>query len=232
MIQNIYDNLWAQYCAAVDDNRFQLDPNIINPTDNRRGITALAYLAANNHSVCQRIDQFLHQAQCIEPEQYYQPFNERHLTLLSIITCAAGFNLTDINSTDYIEALKQVLHHVEPIEVEFRGVTASPACIMIQGFPVGSGLNDLRDKLRQHFSQAPLASTIDSRYKLITAHCSVIRFCVPLQQRQKLKALCQQYQHYPFGRVRFSQFELVFNDWYQTLSAGKSLAQYSLSEPC
>ncbi|MFM2485223.1 hypothetical protein [Celerinatantimonas yamalensis] len=229
MIQSIYDEMWDKFSVAMTQNQYALDPYLLDGNnDDRRGITALAYLGLNNQKVCHEISCFQKHVRHLEPHQYYHPADELHLTVLSIISCFDGFKLTDINIGQYIDIFNQVMAESDPITIHYRGVTASPNCIVIQGFPIDSNLERLRNNLRHRFKRSGLQSSIDARYKLVTAHSSVIRFSSPLQNRHQLLALCQQYRDYDFGHIEFHSFELVFNNWYQNLAVTKALAQCSV----
>jgi len=222
--------MWAVFCSKLEKGQCEMDLNIGNKDDTRRGVTALAYLESNNKSVVNEIEHFLKQVQQIEPEQYYHPTNELHLTILSIITCIAGFKLTDINTTEYVKVFNQVFNGIDSIEIEFKGITASSSCVVIQGFPVDSSLNILRDRLRKNFKASGLRSSIDSRYKITTAHVSVIRFYTPIKDIDNVKVLFQKYRNYNFGTVKLTKIEFVFNNWYQNLSITEKIANYSIQE--
>ena len=148
-----------------------------------------------------------------------------HLTILSIISCIKGFTLSDINIEKYQDVFNAVFAGQSSIEIEFRGITASPSCIVVQGFPLGNALEILRDKLRDGFTKSGLQCSFDSRYKLVTAHTTVIRFRRPIENNKLLLELCDKYKDHEFGNVNLTQYELVFNDWYQRLSNSKSLSQ-------
>ena len=228
MIQQIYNDMWRSFCKVLDRGQCEIDLNIANKLDTRRGITALAYLESNSRGVTAEIEQFQKQLQLIEPRQYYHPKDELHLTILSIITCIAGFRLTDINPPEYADIFYQTLNEIDTLEIEFKGVTASSSCVLIQGFPVDSSLDELRDNLRTNFKTSGLRSSIDSRYKIATAHVSAVRFCAAIKDANKLKELCQAYRNHSFGTVKLTNFELVFNNWYQNLSVTKQLALHSI----
>ncbi|RKF18134.1 hypothetical protein DBZ36_12935 [Alginatibacterium sediminis] len=230
MIQHIYDEMWENFSSGLILNQYQLDPNIHSSNDTRRGITALAYLHTNNQSVSQAIDSFAKQVSLIEPQQYYHPIDELHLTLLAIISCVAGFELSQIDSRRYSDIFNDVMASSEPITIHFRGITASASCIVVQGFPADSALNDLRAKFRAAFKRSGLRTSIDSRYELVIAHTSVVRFCAPLQNSQQLLELCKRYKNYDFGSVVLRDIELVFNNWYQNLSCTHSLAQHVMDK--
>ncbi len=230
MSDKIYREMWSEFSEALSENSIEIDPLIHSDNDQRRGVTALAYLDTNDSRVADEICGFLTLAKEIEPLQYFYPRNELHLTVLSIITTTDGFKLSDIDAQQYKQAFLECLEGIEPIEIEFKGITASPSCVVIQGFPVDEGLTLLRDKLRSAFQPPSFHSTFDVRYKLVTAHSTVIRFASPIRNSDQFLQLCESYKNHHFGNITLSNFELVFNDWYQRLSETKSLASYSTGD--
>ncbi|PML43598.1 hypothetical protein BCT35_17060 [Vibrio lentus] len=227
MIQSIYDDMWQRFEFALKHNEYELDPYLSDlENDTRRGITALAYLNQGNRSTINEITRFQKEVRELEPEQYYHPSNELHLTILSVISCLPEFALTEIDVNSYIDVFRSTLKNAGKIEIRYHGVSASPNCIVIQGFPTSDTLERLRNELRTQLTEAGVRVTFDSRYKLVTAHSSIIRFKAPLNDAQQLLALCQRYRNHDFGRVVLEDFELVFNNWYQNLDVTKSLAKY------
>ncbi|MGF1834421.1 hypothetical protein [Photobacterium sanguinicancri] len=229
MIQAIYDGMWDKFITASERNEYELDKHLLDlDSDTRRGITALTYLKQGSGSALDEIVKFQTAVQEIEPNQYYHPFDELHLTVLSVISCIPAFELNEINTKSYADVFRSVLcSSLPPIEVKYQGVTASPNCIVVQGFPVNDALEKLRNNLRTQLTDAGLRVTFDSRYKLVTAHSSIVRFRLPISDGQTLLALCQQYRNHKFGRIVFTDFELVFNNWYQNLAVTESLAGHS-----
>lgn len=231
MIQSIYDQMWTSFKLASERNDYELDPYLLNiDKDNRRGISVLAYLKQGNRSVLDEIMHFQKMVRTIEPDQYFHPLDELHLTILSVISCIPEFRLSDINIQDYAEMFQSALCSISTIEVKYRGVSASPNCVVIQGFPVNDALQCFRNALRSNLIKAGLRATFDSRYTLVAAHSSIIRFKVPIHDGQKLLALCQEYRDYDFGSIILEDFELVFNNWYQNLAVTKCLASGSVSQ--
>lgn len=229
MIQSIYDDMWQRFELALKHNEYELDPYLSDlENDTRRGITALAYLNQGNSSTINEIIRFQKEVRELEPEQYYHPSNELHLTILSVISCLPEFALTEIDVNPYIDVFRSALKNAGKIEIRYHGVSASPNCIVIQGFPTSDTLERLRNELRTQLTKAGVRVTFDSRYKLVTAHSSIIRFKAPLNDAQQLLALCRRYRNHDFGRVVLEDFELVFNNWYQNLDVTKSLAKYKV----
>lgn len=238
MAADIYQQLWQQFCAALSTQQLETDAFTNDPADDRRGITALAFLQKNSPAACVEVERFQRQLAALEPALYLQPAAELHLTVLSIISCISGFTLQQIDAAAYIEVFQRVLAELNqeirqqktaPINIELRGVTASASCILLKGFAQGDGLSRLRDKLRLAFAQSGLRQSIDSRYRQQSAHLTLCRFTRPLQQPQAVLSLCQQYRDYHFGTLSLQQIELVFNNWYLHSDITRPLAVAELS---
>lgn len=233
MQTEIYQQLWQEFVMALDRNQLEADPFLCGKPDDRRGITALAFLQKNSPAVCNHVSSFQQKLRLLEPEQYFQPAETIHLTLLSIISCIAGFTLEEVEAESYIRVFRQVMsawceqrpgNNGSELILQLRGVTASQSCILLQGFMLGDGLNILRDQLRAAFSASGLKHSIDSRYTQRGAHLTLCRFKAPLRQPTALLTLCQQYREYDFGTFPIKVIELVFNNWYLDQQITRSLA--------
>lgn len=230
MLKNIYDDMWNSSYQKIENGQCDIDRFIHGRKDTRRGITALTYLHSNGSEVTQKIGDFLYELQKVEPTQYYYPEDELHLTILSIINCISGFKLKEINVCSYLEIFNQCMQDIGSIDIKFEGITTSTSCVLIQGFPVGNGLHELRNELRQKYKESLLRSSIDSRYTINTAHVTAVRFRSPLTNPQRMIEVLNQYRHHDFGTVSFSEFELVFNNWYQNLSETTPLSHCSIKK--
>ncbi|WP_435247050.1 alpha/beta hydrolase family protein [Vibrio sp. nBUS_14] len=104
-----------------------------------------------------------------------------------MISCLPEFSVTEIDVNSYIDIFRSVLKNTGKIEIRYQGVSASPNCIVIQGFPISDTLERLRNELRTQLIEAGVRVTFDSRYKLVTAHSSIIRFKAPLNDAQQLQ---------------------------------------------
>src|SRR5690606_25053555 len=116
---------------------------------------------------------------------------------------------------DYIQLLKGCLKDLPTFAIEFQGVTASPSCIMIKGFPLDDTLEEIRNRLRLAFKDSLLEQSLDKRYPLQTAHSTVIRFKHPVKQQHEILEKLDQFRDFYFGKSEVGELELVFNDWYQ-----------------
>lgn len=207
-----YNQLYKTSSKAILTGNYNLDSKIYDSSDSRFGITLLI---RPSEEIKTSIQLFLNELKAVDSSQYYYPNSDIHITLLSIISCYEGFSLDKIVVSDYIEIIQKSLADLGEIKIEFRGVTASNSAIMIQGFPADESLNNLRNKLRENFKNAALEQSIDSRYSIAAAHCTVMRFTEKLQNPEKLMKIAAQFRDYNFGEFTVDKLELVYNDWYQ-----------------
>ena len=220
-----YDNLFKESIQKIKADNYQIDHLIDSTLDNRFGVTLIIrpdILVKNN------IQTFLSDLKTIEPEQYYYPDSDIHVTVLSVISCYNGFDLAQISILDYIELIKKSIATQKSFGIEFRGITASPSCIMVQGFLNDDTLNNIRDTLRINFKDSGLQQTIDKRYAIQTAHSTVVRFRKRLTHKDEYLEVLDNYRDYHFGTSTIENIELVCNDWYQRKEFVKDLYRFNI----
>lgn len=207
-----YNALFKTSSELILSENYSIDNQINNDSDKRFGVTLLV---RPSEEIKANIQAFLDELKKTEPEQYYYPNADIHITIMSIISCTKGFTLDNFSSSEYVEIIEKSLVDVNEIEIDYRGVTLSPSAIMIQGFPSDDSLNILRDKLRDNFKNSSLKQSIDSRYSTKTAHSTVIRFQKKLENPKKLIEVIEKFRNHNFGKFTVEKIELVYNDWYQ-----------------
>lgn len=222
-----YDHLWQTALAAFAQGQVELDPFLDRKhEDRRRGLTLLI---RPSPAVAQRISGFLAGLIELEPEQYAYPPGDYHLTLLSLYSAGEqhGFYLAHLPA--YLTAVETVLRDTAGFKLHFRGITASPGAVMIQGFPEDGTLDEVRERLRQELRQAGLAEGLDRRYRIRTAHLTVFRFRQPLRNLPRLCAQLAAFREHDFGRMRVQAVELVENDWYMSADRVQVIKRYLLA---
>ena len=220
-----YRTLYRQAVAQFRAGVVEIDPLIDAAEDRRYGITLLL---RPDPPAREKISAFLDKARSIEPNQYFYPPGDLHVTVLSIISCYTGFRLEDIDPDAYRAVIAEALAACPPFEIRLQGVTASPAGILIQGFPEGPGLGNIRDRLREAFGASALQQSIDKRYVLRTAHLTVIRFRERCANEAAFLDLLEVSRETDFGVLRVTALDLVANDWYQRSARVKLLERFSL----
>ena len=226
-LQATYDALRQTALPRLAQGAAELDTLIDSDLDTRRGITLLARPPAH---ITEALAEVMADFKLTEPAQYYYSASDVHLTILSIISCYPRFKLNDINPVNYCSAVRQIIQFIPPFSLRYQGLTASPGGIMVQGFPQGNGLQELRDAAREYFQSSDLQQSIDKRYTIKTAHSTIIRFKNNLANPTALLAKLKKYEHHFFGDFRVNKLELVYNDWYQRAENTVVLDEYLLCE--
>lgn len=224
-LSEYYTNLYNSSIDKIKADQYQPDSLITSPEDTRRGITLLI---RPDETVKNRITEFLNKVKSVAPNQYFYPASDMHITIMSIISGYEGFNLSQINPTDYIPVIEESIKNIKPFEINFKGITASPNCVMIQGFDPDNALNQIRDRLRNNFRDSNLQQSMDKRYAIQTAHSTVIRLKEPLINKTSYISLLNNYREHYFGTFTVNKLEFVFNDWYQRRESVKRLHTFHL----
>ncbi|MFV0541868.1 MAG: 2'-5' RNA ligase family protein [Aestuariibaculum sp.] len=220
-----YNKLYTSAIDKIYNDKYELDSLIDSNTDNRFGITLLIRPSI---AVKNKIQAFLNKLYQIDPNQYYYKNTDIHITVLSIISCYQGFQIKNININDYVNVIKESIIENGNLKIEFKGLTASPSCIMLQGFTNNESLNTIRDNLRNNFKNTILEQSIDQRYAIQTAHSTVVRFRNKLINKINFLKIIEQYRDHNFGTFTPQNLELVHNDWYQRKTHVKTLASFSI----
>ncbi|WP_044204226.1 2'-5' RNA ligase family protein [Flammeovirga sp. OC4] len=220
-----YNKLYHDSVAKIQSDNYELDKLIDSNDDRRFGISLIL---RPDESIKERIQNFLSKLKSVEPNQYYYPNSDIHVTVMSIISCYDGFHLDQISIDDYIEAVMKSLNSSESFDISFKGITASPSCVLVQGFMENNNLNLIRNRLRNVFKSTQLEQSMDVRYALRTAHSTVVRLKENLEQKQKFLDVLKDFRDFNFGTMKVDTLELVYNDWYQRVDKVKTLYEFPL----
>jgi len=223
----IYDALWQEALDFFATGQVQLDPNLVDRhRDRRLGLTVIA------RPTQQAIDEFtplLRELAEIEPHQHFYQPSEYHITVLSLFTAAENFEPYFAKIPAYLTTLQPVLSTTEHFTILFRGITATTSSIMVQGFPKTAQLESLRNRLREALQNKNLGEGLDERYRIATAHTTVMRFRTQPQDLKRLIRVLGNYRECTFGQSTFRTLQLVKNDWYMSADKVEVLKEYSLS---
>ncbi len=220
-----YNQLYKESITKISSDTYEIDPMLNSDSDDRFGLSLVIRppIAVKNE-----IKKFLKELEGIEPNQYYYPNSDIHITVISVISCYSGLKLSDISLPEYIELIDRSFKNIGDFTIRFEGITASPSCIMIQGFIHDSSLNRVRDELRKNFKTSNLDQSMDERYLIQTAHATVFRFREKLEQKDTFLKLIEKYRDYNFGMFEVDTIELVYNDWYHRENLVTKLYRFTI----
>ncbi len=221
----IYQQLWREAVSAFERGSPQLDHLLDKSKDLRRSVG----LAVRPPKLVQeKISAFLKQIAIVAPGQYFYQPEEFHVTVLTIIS-GTEFWRPEIRQLAACRAvIKEVLSRQKPFAICFRGVTASPGAVIIQGFPQDDTLEKIRAELRDAFAQNGLTDRLDRRYKINSAHITAMRFCRPQTDWKPLASLLAENRETDFGEMTADRIQLIFGDWYASAESSRTLQEYPL----
>lgn len=226
-LAQVYADLWSTARAAFLRNGGQIDPLLQERApDARRGLTVIF---RPHPAVTARVAAWLAEVAADEPVQYVYTPDQLHVTVLSLFTATPDYAPYFARLPRYLAALEAALSSLPPFAVAFRGVTASPSTVMVQGFPADNTLERVRDALRTAITAAGLGDDLDRRYRLVTAHLSALRLRAPLIDPARFVAHLDRARAFDFGVTQVDELLLVANDWYMTPGVVEVVRRYPLT---
>ena len=223
----LYDAMWQDAVDYFATGRVQLDPYLAaRHRDHRLGLTLIV---RPTQEVIDQFSPLLRELVQIEPHQYFYQPSEFHVTILSMFTATENFEPYFAKVPVYLKVLQPVLSAAEHFTVRFRGITATKSSIMVQGFPQDGELEHLRNKLRGTLKSKNLGEALDERYRITTAHTTIMRFRIQPQDLERLVRVLFSHRERSFGKSTFRTLQLVKNDWYMSMDKVEVLKDYPLS---
>jgi len=224
--REVYEKLWGEALVAFREGRPQIDDQLRDKTgDLRRGVTLVLRPSAE---VQRRTRDFMDGLAAVCPGQYAYPGEDLHVTVLSIVAGSVSWRREIRQLAACRDILRNVLRRQRSFTIRFRGVTASPGCVMIQGFPASDGLTLIREEVRAAFAHAGLGEMLDRRFKVKAAHMTAMRFCNAGADWNQLATVLERHRETNFGETTVDALELIWGDWYASGQTVRVLERYSL----
>ena len=220
-----YDAMWDRAWPDVSRGDVDCDRHLAGGLDPRRGLTLIARpdpaLAARFAAVQDALI-------AADPHQYRQPLPDLHMTVLSLFTVTAEYAPHLARRADYAAAARAAAADLPAFDVDFEGITISRGAVLATGFPRDGTLERLRARLRDALRARGLDGTLDQRYRLVTAHSTVLRFVAPPVEPARLACALAALRNVPLGSLRVDSLQLVVNDWYMSSAAVEPVATFAL----
>ena len=221
-----YDSMWSAARDRIAEGAVEIDPLLTRKNDDfRRGMTLLIRPAPEIRA---RIAAFLDRLREREPAQYYYDPAEFHVTFLAVFSATEKWQPAFARTPDFREAIAAAAKSLHPFTLHFTGLTASPTAIVLQGFTDSAALNAARDSLRAELSVRGLTESLDTRYRLETAHMTVVRFTQPLRDSRAFAHALDEARTHDFGAMTVDTLEFVQNDWYMSRDRTELVERYAL----
>ncbi len=210
--QPIYDDLWREGAAAIERGDVHLDPHLRNRHQDRRRGWSL--IIRPNQDARDAIHAVIQDIRTSEPDQHYYHPDELHVTVLSLFAPTEAFAEHHHKYATYQAALRTAFKQIERFRIEFCGITATRDGLMMQGFAEQNALNLLRDHLRAILTARGLGGTLDTRYRIETAHATIVRFQAPLRNPSGFLTHLRRLRASATARTVCASVQWVKNDWF------------------
>ncbi len=210
-LENLYTQINSKGKIAIRSGAEKIDPTLQDiRNDGRRGLSLLINIPDSITEAIQMIQNEIHR---IEPDQYFYPKDDLHLTVLTFISAVENFWIGEDSIERYRQLIQKAIKGIRPFSIKYQGIILSEAAIMMKGY-YERELQSLRDKLRINAAKADII--LKERYQSISAHSTIVRFQKNLQNKNRLLAIIEEYQNYYFGTVNVAELDLVVHDWYNS----------------
>ena len=177
------------------------------PTDSRMSLVVLIRISSD---VAEKINSCIDDLKRIEPNLYYYPAKDFHITVMDVLKGEEGREIPP-NITEYIRCIEECSKGITPFKIEFDGLTASDNAILVRGY-YDEQLMVFRIKLRDMLKQKGLS--LEERYKTISSHVTIARLHRKYQNPEKLLDYIEKPRS--FGTMTVSNMEISFHNWYDT----------------
>jgi 2'-5' RNA ligase len=226
--RQVYERLWNQAVPAMGRNDVEFDLHLLDKAqDSRRGLTLALRPCPKIQALIKTF--LLELADAASGQYFYRP-EEFHVTVLSIIPGSESWQDKIQHLAAYQSIIDEVLKRHRKFSIAFQGVTASRGAVMVQGFPGDETLAQIRDELREALWKNKFGEQLDVRYKINTAHITVMRFCDANVDGKRVLATLQASRTTDFGETRVADLELILSDWYASASTARTLQKYKLAD--
>jgi 2'-5' RNA ligase len=212
-LQAHYGAMWERAFPSIAAGDIECDARLAAGPDPRRGLTVIA---RPGPALAARFDALLDRLDLAAPGQYRHPAADMHLTVLSLFTVSEDASFALVRLDDYRAAVQEAVRGIDSFEIEFLGITLSRGAVMACGYPRDGMLETLRERLRAQLRERGLDGTLDGRYRLVTAHSTLLRFAVPLADPLRFARELESLRDEPLGTMRVDEVKLVVNDWYMS----------------
>jgi 2'-5' RNA ligase len=225
--RQVYERLWNQAVPAMGRNDVEFDRHLLDKAqDSRRGLTLALRPCPKIQALIKTF--LLELADAASGQYFYRP-EEFHVTVLAIISGSESWQDKIQHLAAYQSIIDEVLKRHRKFSIAFQGVTASRGAVMVQGFPGDETLAQIRDELREALWKNKFGEQLDVRYKINSAHITVMRFCNANIDGNHLLALLKANRTTDFGETQVANLELILGDWYASASTASTLQKYKLA---
>lgn len=222
---------WELYKRIYDSHRdhmrsgdIDIDPHLLWKTrDSRMGISLIISLHAFAAEYANIVESF----RTIEPDQYYYPFDDLHITIFDFIQGTHQYRQNAALEHDFLDISQEALASIPPFSIHMKGIVFSKAAGLIKGYDENR-LIEIREKIRRIMKARKKDN--DERYRSESAHVTWTRFTRKIQKPREYCHMIDAHTETEIGEEVVREIELVEHDWYNSLEKKRIIGVIPLAE--
>lgn len=226
LIDEVYRRISTCAEGVFAEGRVVTDPYLLDRSADTR--IGLSVVARPDGAVRDGLGDLAAELHELEPDQHRYGSGEFHVTVLNLLPCAEPRGDTAHLISAFAELTKKAVTACAPFAIRFSGALPAPDCVVAKGYPVGPGLEALRNRLRSEFRTAGLDHLVEREYRHVTAHSTVFRFRTQLADLPRFRAGVAALADRDLGRCEVAAVQLIEHDWYLTENRTRLMGHYGL----
>ena len=226
LVDETYDAITARGDAAVTDSRIVTDPFLVDPSADRR--TGLSVVARPDAELRDRLVGMAKHLNSLEPGQFPYGAENIHVTVLNLLETMEPRADRSVLIDRFTPIVETMIAGCGPFAIRFSGVLLAPDCVLVKGYPMGSGLENLRNSLRREVRASGLDHLVETGYRHVTAHSTIFRFRTQPADPTRFRARIADLADTDLGRCTIATIQLIEHDWYLSASRTRVVAEFLL----
>jgi 2'-5' RNA ligase len=189
----------------------------------RRGLSLIIPL----NQITKGYEALIENFQILEPEQYYYPTEDLHITVFDYIAADNVYTRTSSIEQTLINITDDVVKSLSSFTVFFKGIVFSREAGLLKGYDNGSVVA-LRKRIRQRLKDFGLPNM--ERYKSTSVHSTFMRFTKKIDNVGGFVNELEVRREAEIGTETVKSMVLVEHDWYNRKSLTRTIKEYKLDK--
>jgi len=208
-LETLYSSINSENLPKILSGQETTDPILRAPENDKRfGITLLIPI---HGSTAKSLCSLENEIRAIEPDLYFYPESDLHITVLDLIAAHENFKRDNDLIQKFVRIIEKAVSDIPPFDISFKGIIASNAGILAKGY-YRNGVQEIRSRMRAFAESEGI--NFRERYQTISAHVTIARFKSAIRNRQELSSHLHTKSDREIGIMTVNELRLVIHDWY------------------
>ncbi len=218
----LYNSIYSKNREALKGGDVYLDKELsYSKKDSRFGISLIIPVRSNR----EKYEKLVELMKLNEPDQYYYPFSDLHVTIFDYVRASEQYRKNPENEIIFNDLTRKAINGITGFVIDFKGIAFSREAGIIQGFDNNLLLN-IRRTIRELMREYGI--TNDERYESESAHITFCRFRKRLRDPSKFIEIIDSCRDYEIGKEKIGNMELLEHDWYNKIASKRVIRTFRL----